>query len=228
MTVLATFLLFLALMIAPSLHAQSDVSVDSGFRIEIQTVIDGKPSFTFTNLFNDTLTACVIRFYLSSRPTWHAELDWAPLVQDLPINRVGAEHPLDAGTSKTMYLPHAVGESLPDKVEVVAAIWADGETFGDDKWLKVLLKNRASLASAYEGAIGILQKGMDENWTRIQFLEAVSSKPTAATLAIRNTLGGNRIFDAKPQLLRHALQNLQAYFEQKLDLLRKSRPAFDG
>src|ERR1700686_209951 len=116
MTVLATFLLFLALMIAPSLHAQSDVSVDSGFRIEIQTVIDGKPSFTFTNLFNDTLTACVIRFYLSSRPTWHAELDWDPLVQDLPINRVGAEPPFDAGTSKTMYLPHAVGESLPDKV----------------------------------------------------------------------------------------------------------------
>ena len=225
----------LTLIAAPLVRAQSGLDADSSFRVEIQTDSDGKPSFTLTNLFNDTLTACVIRFSLSSNPTWHSQLDWDPIVQDLPLSRAEADHPLEAGTSKTMYLPHAVGESLPDTVEVVAAIWADGETFGDDKWVRVILNNRASLALAYENAIGMLQKGLDENWTRDQYLDAVN-KPRhtgpgevygGPVLAIRNTLR-NRIFDEKPLLLRHAVQNLQAHFEERLDLLSKAKPAFDG
>jgi hypothetical protein len=219
----------LLLVATPFLHAQSN-NPDSNFRIEIQTDGDGKPSFSITNLFNDTLTACVIRFSLSSNPTWHSQLDWDTVVQDIPVNRAGTEHPIEAGASKTMFLSHAVGESLPDKVEVVAAIWADGESFGDPKWVNVILNGRASLTLAYDDAIGILQKGLDENWTRDQYLEAVNSKPgvTGPISAIRSTLRGNRIFDEKPQLLKHAVQNLKADFEQRLELLRKAKPAFDG
>jgi hypothetical protein len=229
MNTLAAVALCLALIGAPFFRTQAGLNADSSFRIEIQADIDGRPSFTLTNLFNDALTACVIRFSLSSKPTWHSQLDWDPFLQDLPLNRVEAEPPLQAGTSKTMYLPHAIGESFPDKVEVVAATWADGETFGDPKWVKVLLDNRVLLAVAYADAISMLQKGLDENWTRDQYLNAVTSKPrfTGPISAIRNTLRANRIFDQKPQLLRHAVQNLQAFFQQKLDLLRKSKPAFD-
>ena len=237
MNALASVTLCLALIVAPFLRAQSGPDADSSFRIEIQTDIDGKPSFTLTNLSNDTLTACVIRFSLSSKPTWHSQLDWDTVVQDIPLNAAEAEHPIEAGASKTMYLPHAVGESLPDKVEVVAAIWADGETFGDPKWVKVLLHYRASLARAYEDSISMLQKGLDGNWTRDQYLDATNnraanSEPSEVyggpTLAIRNTLRGNSTLDGKPQLLRRTIQNLQASFEQKLDLLRKAKPAFDG
>jgi hypothetical protein len=64
----------------------------------------------------------------------------------------------------TMYMLHEGEKSLPDKVQVVAAIWADGETFGDAKWVRVILDHRASLALAYQDAIGTLQKGLDENW----------------------------------------------------------------
>jgi hypothetical protein len=238
MNALAAVTLCLALIVAPFLRAQSgpDADADSSFRIEIHTDIDGKPSFTLTNLSNDTLTACVIRFSLSSKPTWHSQLDWDSIVQDSPLKRA-EDQPLEAGASVTMYLPHAIGESLPDKVEVVAAIWADGQTFGDTKWVKVLLHYRASLARDYEDSISMLQRGLDENWTRDQYLDAVNnraanSEPSEVyggpTLAIRNTLRGNRTLDGKPQLLRRTIQNLQASFEQKLDLLRKAKPAFDG
>jgi hypothetical protein len=228
MNALAAVALSLTLIGAPFLHPQSGPNADSSFRIEIQTDSNGKPSFTITNLSNDTLTACVIRFSLSSELTWHSELDWDPIIQAGPVNRAEAAHPLDAGASMTMYLPHAIEKSLPDRVDVVAAIWADGETFGDAKWVKVLLDNRASLALAYEDAIGILQKGLDENWTRDQYLDALNNKPrsTAPISSIRSTLQGNRNLDGKPQLLRRTVQYLQVYFEQRLDLLRKAKPAF--
>jgi hypothetical protein len=74
----------------------------------------------------------------------------------------------------------------------------------------------------------MLQKGLDENWTRDQYLEVLNSRPrlTGPMSAISSNLRGNRNFDGKPQLLRHIVQNLQAYFEQRLELLRKAKPAF--
>ena len=153
-------------------------------------------------------------------------MDWDPVVQGSPVKKAETQ-PLAPGASMTMYLPHTVGKSLPDKVEVVAGIWADGETFGEAKWVKTMLDNRASLASAYEDAIGLLQKGLDEKWTRDQYLEALNSRPrlTGPMSAISSNLRGNRNFDGKPELLRRVLQNLQAYFEQRLDLIRKAKPA---
>ena len=225
----------LLLIATPFLHAQSS-NPDSNFRIQIQTGQDGSPTFTITNLFNDTLTAFVIRFSLSSNPTWHSQLNWDTAVQDLPANRAGAEHPIQAGASKTMYLVKAVGELRPDKIDIVAAIWGDGETFGDEKWLRVLLKYRASLAAGYEEAIDVLQKGQDANWTRDEYLDAVSHETAnrksadvdgGPMSAIRDTMRGSSIFDATPLLLRHAVQRLQADFEQRLDLLRRTKPAFD-
>jgi hypothetical protein len=69
MNALAAVALCLVLIVAPFVRAQSGPNADSSFRIEIQTDIDGKPSVTLTTLFNDTLTACVIRFPF--HPTRH-------------------------------------------------------------------------------------------------------------------------------------------------------------
>jgi hypothetical protein len=220
MNALAAVTLCLTLIVAPFLRAQSDPNAASSFRIEIQTDIDGKPSFTLTNLSNDTLTACVIRFSLSSKPTWRSELDWDSIVQDSPLKRA-EDQPLEAGASVTMYLPHAIGESLPDKVEVVAAIRADGQTFGDAKWVKVILDNRASLALAYEDAIGILQKGLDENWTRDQYLEALDSKPRFYGTDLVNSEHSAR----ESQFGREASAS-QAHSSESASLLRaKTGPA---
>lgn len=97
--------------------------------------------------------------------------------------------PLEPGASLTLFLPHEVGGALPDRVEVVAGIWDDGETFGLAVWVKALIDNRASLRSAYEQAVSLLQRGLDENWPRGQYLAALNSKPNSLPFyAIRSTL----------------------------------------
>jgi hypothetical protein len=226
MKAVAAVALGLTLVVAPSLGAQSGPNADPNFRVEIRTDIDGKPGFTVTNLSNDTLTACVIRFSLSSESRWQSQMDWDAVVQGSPVRKAETQ-PLAAGASMTMYLPHTVGKSLPDKVEVVAGIWASGETFGEAEWVKMILDNRASLALAYEDALGLLQRGLDENWTADQYVEALNSRPrfTGPMSAISSNLRGNRNFDGEPQVLRRVVQNLQAYFQQRLDLIRKAKPA---
>jgi hypothetical protein len=82
------------------------------------------------------------------------------------------ELPIEPGGRITQHLSHAVGGPLPDKIEVVAGVWADGETFGQPDWVKVILKNREIQASAYEQATSMLQRGLDQNWTRDQYLQA--------------------------------------------------------
>ena len=97
-----------------------------------------------------------------------------------------------------MYLPHKVGGPLPDRVEVIAGIWEDGETFGEAVWVKTLLDHRASLTSAYEQAIFMLQKGLNENWTRGQYLACYGSN-------------------------KRVRKNLLQYFTENLSLLHKTK-----
>jgi hypothetical protein len=107
----------------------------------------------------------------------------------------------------------------------IAGVWADGETFGVAEWVKAILDNRASLISAYEQAISLLQQGLDQKWTRGQYLAAVSSKSNYLLpfSAIRSTLKAGRSSDDDPQSLQLAMQALSAYFTQNLDSLQRAK-----
>jgi len=213
------------LLILPTLRGQSHTTEQAKFRVEISATTDGGPKFTITNLSAKTLTACTFQFSVSSESKPQGEMDWDPLVQGQGEPGRERPGPLEPGASLTMYLPHRVGVPLPDKAEVVAGIWDDGETFGQALWLKTLLDNRVTVTSAYEQAISLLQKGLDENWTRNQYLAALNSKPTSLPIySIRRTLEANPKLDQDIRSLQIAVQGLLAHFNQEVAPLRQANP----
>ena len=121
-------------------------------------------------------------------------------------------------------LPHVVGGPYPDKVEVIAGVWADGETFGQPEWVKIILKGREMQASAYEQAANFLQRGLDQNWTREQFLQALSDMPNSIAISsIRSTLEANQNAE-KARILRHILLGMLDTFTGKYERFRKAKP----
>lgn len=227
MKMFTTFIIFssVVLLVSSAVRGHSQTTNQPKFHIEIQTTVDGEPRFTVTNLSGKTLMACTFQFSLSSQSRPQSEMDWDPIAQAGGDARRGRQEPLVPGASLTMYLPHAVDGPLPDKVEVVAGVWADGETFGQAVWLKTLLDNRASLTSAYEQAISLLQDGLNHDWTRNQYLAALNSKSNSLPInSIRRTLEASPNRDQDPRALQLAMRDLLAYFTQNLALLRQSKP----
>ena len=213
-----------SLLFSSAVCAQSRTAEQPKFRTEIQAPSDGSPKFTVTNLSRKTLTAGTFQFSVSSEAKPQGAMNWDPIVQGR--GQPGRERPgpIEPGASLTMYLPHVVGAPLPDKVEVVAGIWEDGETFGQEVWLKTLLAQRASVTSDYEQAISLLQRGLEENWTRSQYLEAISSKPNSFIFySIRSTLEANHNLDEKPRHLQVAIKSLLEHFTKNLALLRQAK-----
>jgi hypothetical protein len=207
-----------------AVHGQSRTAKEPKFQIEVDPSIDGGPKFTVTNLSAKTLAACIIQFSISSEGRAQSKMDWDPAIQAGGDARRNSPKPLEPGASMTLNLPYKVGDPYPDKVEVIAGVWADGETFGVAEWVKAIIDNRASLISAYEQAISLLQQGLDEKWTRGQYAEAVNSKSNLLPFsAIRSTLKAGRSSDDDAQSLRLAMQDLLAYFTQNLDSLQRAK-----
>jgi hypothetical protein len=203
-------------------HAQSQPATEPKFRIIVVPETRGGPNFTVTNLSGKTLTACHIRFSASSESAPQLGMSWDPI---LAAADPRGPRPLTPGASVTMYLPHAVGGPLPDKAQIVAGVWADGETFGETEWVKQLLDNRTLMASNYEQAIGFLQRGADQNWTRAQYLAALNGKGNSGPFyAIRSTLQANGILNTDSRNLVNTVQDLLALFTKRLGQLREARP----
>jgi hypothetical protein len=121
-------------------------------------------------------------------------------------------------------LPHVVGDPYPDKVEVIAGVWADGETFGQPEWVKIILTDRERQAFAYEQAANFLQRGLDLNWTREQFLQALNDMPNSiAIFSVRSTLEANQNAE-KTRILRHILLGMLDTFTGKYERIRKAKP----
>jgi len=216
--------LLLSLVFSSAVRAQSPGAEQPKFRFEIQATSNEGPKFTVTNLSGKTLTAAMFQFSVSSEAKSRGTIGWDPIVQGRGEPGRERPGPIEPGASLTMYLPHQVGAPLPDKVEVVAGIWEDGETFGQEVWLKALLDRRASATTEYEQAISLLQKGLDENWTRGQYLETVDGKPKSFVFySIRSTLNANSNLDQNPRLLQIAINSLLEHFTKNLALLRQAK-----
>jgi hypothetical protein len=212
----------LALQASPGMHARSQADAGPKFRIEIQAAGDRGPSFTITNLTPKAVTAYVIEISSSSQSKVQSRMVWDALLQN--------ESPIEPGTSSSQHLAYAEGGPFPDKVEVVAGVWADGETFGEPGWVKTILKNRAMRESEYDEAVALLKQGLEENWNRDQYLQALNGKPVSLpTHEIRSSLMANSRNSEKPQQLRKVVQLMLESFTQKSDQLRKAKlAASDG
>jgi hypothetical protein len=205
------------ILVSPPVHAQSQTVEQPRFQIDTQATGGGGPRYTVRNLTGKTVTACVLRFSSTSESKEQLRTVWDALVQNVP--------PIEPNANISQFLAHRVGGLLPDKVEVVAGVWVDGETFGDPQWVSVILKGRESLVAAYDQAMVLLRQGLDQNWTRDQYLRALGKKPNSLPIyAVRSTLVANQQFTEKPQLLRHTMQMMLESFVQKSDQIRKTKP----
>jgi hypothetical protein len=198
-------------------HGQEVAVTLPSFEINIQTKGERGPKYTVTNLTGKTVTACVFRLSSSLESNGQSRTVWDALVQNVP--------PIEPNASISQFLTHRVGGPLPDTVEVVAGVWVDGETFGDPEWVNAILKGRESLAAAYDQAIALLREGMDQKWTREQYLQALNGKPNSAPFyGIRATLAANTNLDERPQLSNQLMQRMLDSFAERSDQLKKAKP----
>src|ERR1700686_938050 len=117
------------------------------FKIEIRATGEkGQkgPGYPGTNLTAKTVTACVFELSYPSQGTRKSKEVWDALVQGNP--------PIEPGQTILRPLFTVRPKPLPDKVEVIAGIWADGESFGPPKWASNIFKTRALRASQYDDA----------------------------------------------------------------------------
>src|SRR6266851_1282041 len=158
-----------ALIVAVAVCAHSRADGNPKFQIDIQAGAQGGPKFTVMNLSGKAVSACVLEISIASEGKGQSRIVW-----DAALH---GERPLEKGASISENLFHVVGAPLPDKVEVIAGMWSEGEPFGQSDWVKVILANHAARVSSYEQEISFLQRGLDQNWTREQFLAGLSSMP---------------------------------------------------
>jgi hypothetical protein len=217
MRVSVAICILVGLLAASAGHGQSPVATSPNFHVEIQPVGDRGPGFRVTNLSGKTVTACFIEISSSSDNRDRSKIDWDAIVQGMKS--------LEPGASISIPLPHVVGGPLPDKVEVVAGIWADGETFGSAELVRRILVNRGMRESDYDQAVTFLQQGLDANWTRDQYLAALKDMPNSGAFQMfKANLEKNEDLIDKPELLRRIVQRLMGAFEQDRDLLRQAKP----
>ena len=175
MRVSVAICILVGLLAASAGHGQSPVATSPNFHVEIQPVGDRGPGFRVTNLSGKTVTACFIEISSSSDNRDRSKIDWDAIVQGMKS--------LEPGASISIPLPHVVGGPLPDKVEVVAGIWADGETFGSAELVRAILVNRGMRESDCAQPSAFLQQGLDANWTRDQYLAALRDKPSSGCIS---------------------------------------------
>ena len=203
----------------PPSNSNGGQSENPNFRIEIQAGAQGGPKFTVTNLSDKSVSACVLEISIASQGKGQSKIVWdAPLL---------GERPLDPGASISENLVHQVGAPLPDKVEVIAGIWSDGEPFGQPDWVKNILATRVDEASKLQQATSFLQRGLDQNWTRKQYLNGLSSMSDAGT-GIRSTLEADRDLGNQPAALQQVIRTLLENLDQKLELLQQAKSPTNG
>lgn len=215
--------IFIALFLLCAGRSQTQALSEPKFSIEVQKDEQERPTVTLTNLSEKILTACTIESSVSTEAGRPSEMNLDFLLSSRGPHGELLE-PLKPGESVTMNLPHIVGKPLPDKLKVVAGIWADGETFGEEVWVKTIVDLRASYVSAYEKAIALLKEGIKNGWTREQYLGALDGKPQSLPFyAIRKTFQANQALDQRPQLAKNIAQRMLDHFEQDLQRLRSQK-----
>jgi hypothetical protein len=86
------------------------------FKIEIRATGEKRPGYAVTNLTAKTVTACVFELSYSSQGTRRSKIVWDALVQGDP--------PSEPGRTTLRPLFPIVESSVPNKVEVIAGVWA--------------------------------------------------------------------------------------------------------
>jgi hypothetical protein len=206
-------LLAFSLLLGLPVRSQTEPPQD---RFQITLLEEAK--YSLKNLYSKPLTACVFQTSSSSEAKPQGQMQWDSLVQNVS--------PIAPGESMTQYRGHLVGGPIPDEVVVLAAVWEDGETFGDPVWIKRILSLRQSQASYYGQAIALIKKGEEQNWTLEQYKLALADKPESLPFhSLKSTLDANQGLSQRPASLRHVVQVMLDTFTQRYEQFQKSKPS---
>jgi hypothetical protein len=204
----------------PRSQGQLQPVEQASFQITIHATGEKAPSYTVKNLTGRAITAWVLEISSTAGNKRKSTTVWDSLLK--------AKQPIEPGESMSQYLPHMTGEPLPAKIEVVAGIWADGETFGQPEWVKNIRENRERRISEYERAMRLLQQGLDEDWSRDQDLKTISKDANSGPFtAIQFMLTRTDEYKDNPQLLHKAVQGLLEAFKESAEQIRKAMNAAD-
>ncbi len=216
-TLLALIAVHTTLFLCTSTAAAPQAVSPLKFSVEIDTESEHGPQFTVKNLNHKAMTAFVAEFFIPGQAHAEGGLGWDALMVNKP--------PVAPGAAISQYLAHRPGGPLPDRVEITAAIWADGETFGQQDRLERIVNHRNQELLEFDRVDAILQRGLDENWTRDQFLQAMGDKPGGiATLTVSSTLKAAPQFDTDPKHMALAVRAMLRHLTEKAELLRTAKP----
>lgn len=190
------------------------------FPVEIHAAGERGPTFIVTNRSEKALTAGVLEMSSSTQVGGKSTEVWDAVLQDAPV--------IAPGGQLTQDLARVVGGPLPDKVEVVAGIWADGETFGQPAWVRIILRTRAMRAAEFDEASAILKKGLEREWSTRQYLEALGDEKSGPMYSIRAALAANGANADKPRTWRRLLQVMFDDFAAKAERIRQAKPAISN
>jgi len=216
-TLAAAFCVLTIAMLSPSAHCRKPATERPKFHVDIHPTGEKGPTYTVTNLSGRPVWAVVLEISSSSQPARKTRKVWDALLEGHP--------PIEPGASISQYLPNFGRSPLPDKIEVIAGVWTDGETFGTPASVNSILNTRALRAAEYEDAAAILQQGLNQNWTREQYQQAFRDKPdTGAVYTVRTALTATQQTGQTPEAFTHTMQFLLTNFRQLSEQLRKVKP----
>jgi hypothetical protein len=173
-------------------------------------------TYTVTNLGSKSVTAHVLKTFFQQNRREQLQM-WDSVLAD--------ESPIEPEAQVSGGIGRFDGGPYPVRVEVVAGIWADGETFGQSVSVKQLLDAREEQASAFEHVAKLLQRGLDENWTRDQYQHALDGMPESlAVYGAGSTLKNNPLPIDQPKLLRHLVISMWDRFTGTYERIRRATP----
>ena len=206
----------IAMLFPSALHPQRATERPE-FRVEIHPAADKRPACTITNLSGKQVWALVLEISSSSQPARKANKVWDMLLE--------GHAPIEPGASISRPLWEFAFSPQPDEIKVVAAVWTDGETWGAPALVNLVLNYRAQRAAEYEDAAGILQQGLNQNWTRGQYEQAFRDKPdNGAVYSVRTALSATLQTAPTPEAFTHTMQFLLTNFQQLSKQLRQVKP----
>ncbi len=203
----------IAILSVSAVHPQRE-SERPEFRVEILRG-EKSPTYTITNLSGKPVEALVLEVSSSSQPARKVKRAWDSILE--------GHRPIEPGAGLSRPVFELAFSPLPDRIKVIAAVWADGETFGAPASVNLILNNRALRASEYEDAAGIVQRGLNQNWTRDQYAQAFRDKPdNGPVYTIRTALSATAA--QTPQAFTQTMQILLSNFQRLSKELRKVKP----
>jgi hypothetical protein len=218
MLAMAFCALGVGILFSSDVQGQATNTERARFHVQIHATDEKGPSFAVTNRTGKTATACVFDVSYPSPGRRNSKIAWDELIQGGPVLEPGA----------TILRPFFLfaGSPIPDKVEIIAGVWADGGTFGEPELANNILKTRAMRASEYQQTAALLQQGLDQNWNREQYQKAFRDKPDSGPVyTVRTALSATQQTAPTPQEFNRVLQSLVQSFRQYADRVRKGKPA---